>query len=101
MCDHDAAGTAGAEWRSHRCRQWGGPWSHDWRESGAWRRGWWCRGSWGRGTLAGYHWLRKELLPITLVLRTAHAAPVWRGGNSCFNGPYGSENRIEISAKLY
>src|SRR5882672_1190468 len=35
-----------------------------------------------------------------LVLRTANAAPVWRGGNGCFDRPYDAVNRIRIAAKL-
>jgi hypothetical protein len=35
------------------------------------------------------------------VLRTAIAAPVWRGRNSGFDMPYGSKNGLKISAELY
>jgi len=36
-----------------------------------------------------------------LVLRTANTAPVWRGGNHCFDGSYDTANGIRISAELY
>jgi hypothetical protein len=36
-----------------------------------------------------------------LVLRTAHAAPVWRGGNRRFDGFCHVANGIRISAELY
>ena len=36
-----------------------------------------------------------------LVLRTAIAAPVWRGGTCCFDRRYRSYNCIQISAELY
>src|SRR5882672_1917251 len=36
-----------------------------------------------------------------LVLRTAHTAPVWRGGNHCCDGSYDSANGTRIAAELY
>jgi len=36
-----------------------------------------------------------------LVLRTAIAAPVWRGGKCCFDKRYRSKNCMQISAELY
>ena len=36
-----------------------------------------------------------------LVLRTAHTAPVWRGGMRCFSTRFGGKNRIYIYAELY
>src|SRR5712691_7197412 len=36
-----------------------------------------------------------------LVLRTANAAPVWRGGTHCFDMTYCAADGIHISARLY
>ena len=36
-----------------------------------------------------------------LVLRTANAAPVWRGGTRCFSTRFGGKNWIHTSAELY
>src|SRR5262249_15880025 len=37
----------------------------------------------------------------TLVLRTAHTAPVWRGGTRCFSKQFGGKNWIHTAAELY
>ena len=44
---------------------------------------------------------RCHVPPPVPVLRTAHAAPVWRGGNRCCDGSYDAANGICISAELY
>src|SRR5262249_49775883 len=46
--------------------------------------------------------LLKEAVPTAsrLVLRTANAAPVWRGGMRCFSTHFGGKNWIHISAEL-
>src|SRR5262245_50935419 len=43
----------------------------------------------------------RSVAHFSLVLRTANAAPVWRGGNHYVGGSYNVTNRIRISAELY
>ena len=45
--------------------------------------------------------IRLTAATLRLVLRTANAAPVWRGGNGCFNVRYRIENGGQMAAELY
>ena len=49
----------------------------------------------------GKAWTPEERDSRLLVLRTANAAPVWRGGTHCFCTRSGGKNCIQTSAELY